>query len=147
MGNGFFLRAEMFFKFVEGLDIYSHDGINVNETLKRKSHGESFITVFESRFGKRGLYILDEPEAALSPRRQTELIQLLHRLEKNDQCQFIIATHSPLLMAYPNADLRYIEDGKFKKKEFHEIEHFKLMRDFYMYPDGFIAGLLQTEND
>jgi predicted ATPase len=147
MTKGFFFRAETFFKFIEGLDERRLNQSYAGVSLKTKSHGESFIEVFKNQFGYKGIYILDEPEAALSPRRQTDLLRLLQELEKREDCQVIIATHSPLLMAYPNADLRVIENGKFEKREFHEVEHFKLLRDFYMYPDGFISGLLQTEND
>lgn len=143
MTKGFFFRAETFFKFIEGLDEHGLNQSYGGRSMKEMSHGESFVQLFKSQFGRRGIYILDEPEAALSPPRQIDLLRLIHDLDKSGDCQFVIATHSPLLMAYPGADLRKIENGRFKKCDFHETEHFKLLRDFYMYPDGFMAGILE----
>lgn len=147
MTNGFFFRAEMFSSFARDIDsIHAYDAYG-GKSLREQSHGESFINIFKNRFGRRGIYILDEPESALSPQRQTELLKLIYELEITGDCQFIIATHSPLLMAYPNADLRMIKNGALEKIEFHETDHFKLLRDFYLYPDGFIQGLLYDDED
>lgn len=155
MGTGYFFRSETLISFVNGLDelanhpdigARAYDGVG-GKSLRKRSHGEGFINIFKNQFGRRGIYILDEPESALSPHRQTELLKLIYDLEKTGDCQFIIATHSPLLMAYPNADLRMIKNGALEKIEFHETDHFKLLRDFYLYPDGFMQGLLYDDDE
>lgn len=128
--DGFFLRAESFYNLASNIDdlgdglIDSYGGIS----LHNQSHGESFFSVFTNRFGGRGIYILDEPEAALSPLRQMAMINLIHELVKNES-QFIIATHSPIIMAYPNADIYIIDEG-FKKVKYEDTEHYQIMRDF-----------------
>lgn len=154
LGTGYFFRAETLLSFINGLEELSKDILIGNsafsgvggENLKSKSHGESFINIFKNQFGRRGIYILDEPESALSPQRQCDLIRLINDLKKTGECQFIIATHSPLLMAIPGADLKMIKNDEFVSCDFHETDHFKLLRDFYLYPDGFIQGLLIDED-
>jgi len=150
--KGFFLRAETYFSFIReiddlaretGTDIYDAYG---GKSLRERSHGESFIALFENRFGDSGIFLLDEPEAALSPSRQLEFLRMLRRYEEGGQSQFIIVTHSVLVMAMPNVDLIRISDGKLERCEFHETEHFKILRDFAMFPDGFIEGVL-LDND
>lgn len=146
MSSGFFFRAETFSSFARDIDsIHAHDGYG-GKSLRKQSHGEAFSQIFSNRFGRRGIYILDEPESALSPQRQVDLICLINELQKTGECQFIIATHSPLLMAIPGADLKMIKDDEFVSCDFHETDHFKLLRDFYLYPDGFIQGLLIDED-
>ncbi|HEY9096577.1 MAG TPA: AAA family ATPase, partial [Hydrogenophaga sp.] len=108
--NGYFLRAESFFNVatqIEALDGEPAAGPRVidgygGQSLHEQSHGESFMALLTNRFGKEGLYILDEPEAALSPQRQLAALSRIHDLVRADS-QFIIATHSPILMAYPGA--------------------------------------------
>jgi len=111
--NGFFFRAESFFSYANYLDQVAQDSGQYTQTyasyggksLHDQSHGESFLSLFKYRYNKQGIYLLDEPEAALSPQRQLSLLVLINDYCKNQESQFIIATHSPILLAYPNADI------------------------------------------
>lgn len=97
--------------------------------LTSQSHGESFLSLFESKF-KDGLFILDEPEAALSPERQMSLVAILNDLVTKNNAQFIIATHSPILIATPNSVVYEIENSKFIEKNYEETKQFNLYKDF-----------------
>ena len=135
--DGFFLRAESFFNVateIERLDsepsfgppvINSYGGVSLHE----QSHGESFWSLVMKRFGGKGIYILDEPEAALSPNRQMALITRIHDLVLKDS-QFIIATHSPILMSYPNATIFQLGEGGISEMVYTETEHFLVTREF-----------------
>jgi predicted ATPase len=135
--DGFFLRAESFFNVateIEALDadpapaprvIDSYGG----KSLHEQSHGESFLTLLAQRFGGHGLYILDEPEAALSPARQLAVLQRIHDLVMQDS-QFIIATHSPILMAYPDAAIFQCSGEGIAPVAYEDTEHFRVTRDF-----------------
>lgn len=134
--DGFFLRAESFFNVateIEKLDegpggppiIDSYGG----RSLHHQSHGESFFTLFTERFGGEGLYILDEPEAALSPTRQMAMISRLHQLVL-EKSQFIIATHSPIIMAYPNAAIFNLATRGITPISYVETEHYQITREF-----------------
>ena len=135
--DGFFLRAESFFNLatnIEHLDeepaasppvINSYGGRSLHE----QSHGESFFALLMNRFGGKGLYILDEPEAALSPARQMAMISRMHDLIQDDS-QFIIATHSPILMAYPDAQIFVLSPDGIKKVRYTETDHFRVTKDF-----------------
>lgn len=139
--TGYFLRAESFHNVateIERLDseppipgvnsppiIHSYGGASLHE----QSHGESFFALMKNRFGKEGLYILDEPEAALSPTRQMAMITLLHQLVAQN-CQFIIATHSPILLSYPNATIYEIRDNGFEKVNYEDTDTFALTKAF-----------------
>lgn len=124
INSGFFLRAETFFDFAKHLDemakdIYSggrkvYDAYG-GKSLNQQSHGEAFLSLFMNRFGGRSLYILDEPEAALSPQRQLAFLRVIHKLEQSNSAQFIIATHSPILMAYPGAMIYQCDQEGFKQ--------------------------------
>ncbi len=150
--DGFFLRAESFFNVateVERLDdepafgppiIDSYGGTSLHE----QSHGESFLALMKNRFGGQGLYILDEPEAALSPQRQLVAVARMHELV-NDQSQFIIATHSPILMAYPDAWIYVCTQEGLVRSDYQSTEHFRVMRDFIANPDQSIRDLLQPK--
>jgi predicted ATPase len=131
--NGFFLRAESFYNLATNIDeldrevpglISSYGG----KSLHEQSHGESFFSVFMNRFGGNGLYILDEPEAALSPARQMAIISRMHELVKQ-KCQFIIATHSPIIMAYPDSTIYEIKE-KIEVSKYEETEHYQIMKSF-----------------
>ncbi|MCX7709723.1 MAG: AAA family ATPase [Clostridia bacterium] len=134
--DGFFLRAESFYNMATTIDeldaepsfgpplISSYGGISLHE----QSHGESFLAVFSNRFRGNGIYILDEPEAALSPSRQMAMITRMHELVKNGS-QFIIATHSPILMAYPNARIYEVKE-QFETVKYEDTEHYQVMRTF-----------------
>jgi predicted ATPase len=135
--DGFFLRAESFFNVateIERLDgagtlgrpiIDSYGGRSLHE----QSHGESFLTLVTKRFGGDGLYLLDEPEAALSPTRQLALLARIHDLVKA-RSQFVIATHSPILLAYPDATIFALEPDGIRRVEYEDTEHFVLTRRF-----------------
>lgn len=131
--DGFFLRAESFYNVATNIDDLERDDPGLlssygGRSLHQQSHGESFFSVFMNRFRGRGLYILDEPEAALSPSRQMSMITKIHELVEQDS-QFIIATHSPIIMAYPNAVIYEIKDV-IKKVNYEETEHYQIMKSF-----------------
>ncbi len=131
--NHFFLRAESYFNVATKIEIedkevyefYVPPIINSygGKSLHEQSHGESFFSLFLNRFGENGLYILDEPEAALSPNRQMAMLARIDQLIKQN-CQFIIATHSPILLSYPNALIYELRDGKIEKVKYEESELF-----------------------
>ena len=147
--DGFFLRAESFFNVateIERLDeepafgpplINSYGGRSLHE----QSHGESFLALIENRFRGKGLYILDEPEAALSPQRQLAVLSLIHDLVL-DKSQFIVATHSPLLMAYPEARIFRCSATGIEEIAYEDTDHFRVTRDFLADPQGMLKTLL-----
>lgn len=110
--------------------------------LDAQSHGESYFKLFRSRFRPSGLYLLDEPEAPLSPNRQLTLIAMLKQMLEQD-AQFIIATHSPILLAYPNATIYNFEHGKIERAEYDELEHVQIMRGFLNNPDAYLKHLME----
>jgi predicted ATPase len=110
------------------------------EGLDAGSHGESFIALFQSRFVAGGFYLLDEPEAPLSPLRQLALISVLKEMV-TQEAQFIIATHSPILMAFPGAEILSFDGGKVRRVKYNQIEHVTLMRDFLLDPGAFTEQL------
>ncbi len=152
--DGFFFRAESFYNVATNIDDlddennslggspslkYSYGGVSLHEM----SHGESFFAVFLNRFGGNGLYILDEPEAALSPNRQMAMISRMHQLV-NQNSQFIIATHSPIIMAYPDAFIYRVDDG-YKRVDYRETEHYQVTRAFLNDPDRML-GILMSDD-
>ena len=114
--------------------------LRYGDGLDTRSHGESFLALFQSRFVPGGLYLLDEPEAPLSPLRQLALISALKEMI-TQEAQFIIATHSPILMAFPDAELLSFDGGKIRPVEFDQLEHVRLTRDFLQDPGAFIERL------
>ena len=146
--DGFFLRAESFYNAASYLDTLDPDVLKSygGESLHSMSHGESFLALVENRFSANGLYILDEPEAALSPMRMLWLMVHIHDLA-DQGAQFIISTHSPLLITLPDSDIiRFTERG-FEHVTYKETEHFRLTRDFIMDPDRMLRILLEEENE
>jgi predicted ATPase len=146
--KGFFLRAETLALFVNTIDRIADEEREITgnariydayggKSLDVRSHGETFMALFEHQFGRQGIYILDEPEAALSPERQLQFLKTLLRMERSELCQIIIATHSPLIMAYPGARLLHLSPDGIRDIEFHETRNFKILREFYVNPDGF----------
>lgn len=129
--DGFFLRAESFFNLATYLDNVgaSFEHYYGGRSLHTRSHGESFLALFEHRFGGNGLYMLDEPEAALSPARQFTMLRYMQQLVKKDS-QFIIATHSPILLAYPNAKIYLFDSTGISETQYENTEHFTLTKDF-----------------
>lgn len=130
--DGFFLRAESFYNVATNIDEIDAIGSYGGISLHSQSHGESFMSLIMNRFKGNGLYILDEPEAALSPYRQMSLISRIHDLVQNDS-QFIIATHSPIVMAYPDSILYELNDD-FKAVNYQDTEHYKIMKSFIGNP-------------
>ena len=145
VSNGFFLRAETFYNFLE----YTLDPemeslhFNYGGNLLEKSHGEAFLTFFKTRLENHGVYLFDEPEAALSPTRQLEFLKILKQVEERRNAQIIMITHSPLLMAYPNADLLLFNHSGIWHSEFEQTDHFQLMTQFYKDPQRFIEKVLE----
>lgn len=147
--DGFFLRAESFYNVATNIDqmdegpsfggqvIDSYGGIS----LHRQSHGESFLALVQNRFGGHGIYLLDEPEAALSPTRLLSLLVLIDDLVKNDS-QLIIATHSPILMAYPGADILQFSENGIQSVPYKETEHYQVTRRFLEDPGRMLRYLL-----
>ncbi len=111
------------------------------ENLDGMSHGEGFLRFFSQRITGKGLYLIDEPEAALSPQRQLSLISIILNKLKTTEAQFIIATHSPIIMAIPDAQILGFKDGSISEIKYEETEHFTLTRDFLKSPDAFLRGL------
>ena len=142
--TGWFFRTESFFSVARYLDEaaqHSMTGGPPPDFLSH-SHGEGFLRVFEERFARQGLYILDEPESALSPSRQIEFLKLLPKRDRSRVCQIIMATHSPLLMAYPGASLVRLTKYGHEPVALEETEHFRIMREFYADPELFIESML-----
>lgn len=141
--RGFFMRAESFFNFASHVDQVGASEAYGGGSLHARSHGEAFLALFENRFGADSFYILDEPEAALSPSRQLVFLSVLKELEAKN-CQLLIATHSPILMAYPGADLLMIDEvGAVERTTFRRTSHYLLYREFIKDPDGFVQGILR----
>jgi predicted ATPase len=158
--DGFFLRAESLYNVASEIDrlgaaddrpgrlpdrfIQSYGG----RSLHAQSHGESFMALALNRFRGQGLYILDEPEAALAPSRQLALLVLIDQHVKQGGSQFIIATHSPILMAYPAAIIYQISpDGTISPIAYEETEHFRVTRDFLNHRQTYLSQLLTDEPD
>lgn len=148
--DGYFLRAESLYNLATDIDemdklpsfdapvIGGYGGVS----LHKQSHGESFLSLVQNRFFGNGLYILDEPEAALSPMRQLTLLTEIDRLVKLDS-QLIIATHSPIIMAYPQAEIILLSLDGIKKTVYNETEHYKVTKLFLDDPDRMIKYLLK----
>ena len=109
--------------------------------LDAASHGESFLQLLQARVVPEGLYLLDEPESALSPMRQLALIFFLHQAMQELQCQFIIATHSPILLAFPQAELLHFSSEGLKAVAYDDLEHVRFTRDFLHNPEAFLRFL------
>ena len=143
--DGFFLRAESFYNVASNVDeldqiaplLESYGG----KSLHEQSHGESFLALVRNRFGGKGIYILDEPEAALSPASQLELLAHIHRLAE-DGSQLLIATHSPLLMTYPGAGLFEIGADGIRQTDYRHTAHYQLTREILENPDRVYRNLL-----
>ncbi|WP_127586543.1 AAA family ATPase [Paenibacillus koleovorans] len=141
--NGFFLRAETFYHFASHLDTMP-DGLLAygGRSLHAQSHGEAFLSLFQHRFGNRkAIYLLDEPEAALSPARQLALLRVIKDLE--GVAQFLIATHSPILLGYPDADILNFDVQPIAKIRYEETMHYILTRRFLERRESVLAELFE----
>ncbi|WP_439622747.1 AAA family ATPase [Gemmata sp.] len=155
-GDSYFLRAESYFNVateIEYLDrefkksglrgeplIKAYGGVSLHE----QSHGESFFALFQNRFGDNGLYLLDEPEAALSPKRQLQFLALLHGYVRRGG-QFVIATHSPIILAYPDALIYQLDASGVREVAYTDTEHYLLTRGFLSNPQRSLDALLTDE--
>jgi predicted ATPase len=144
--TGFFLRAESFFNVATeieqlGPEIAAAYG---ERSLHEQSHGESFLSLMKHRFRPNGLYILDEPEAALSPSRQLSLLVRIHALVKAGS-QFIIATHAPIVLAYPGATIYLLDGSGISRVRYDETEHVSLTKDFLNDRQRFLKRLLAED--
>ena len=147
--DGFFLRAESFYNVASNIDqmdrepgggapvIMNYGGVS----LHKQAHGESFLALAENRFGGRGMYILDEPEAALSPRGIIRLMRRMDELVKQDS-QFIISTHSPMLMAFPDAEVYRIGQDGIRSIRFQDTDHYRTTVRFLQNPESAIEDIL-----
>jgi predicted ATPase len=127
----FFLRAESYYNVASALEELPF-GVPASygeRTPHEQSHGESFLNLALHRFGPKGLYLLDEPEAALSPQRQLSFLARMHQLVEQDS-QFIIATHSPILMAFPQATIYLFSEDGIEKADYEDTDHYQVTRDF-----------------
>lgn len=144
--DGFFLRAESFYNVASNIDELGVVSSYGGDSLHHQSHGESFFAVMLNRFNGQGLYILDEPEAALSPTRQMAMISRMSQLLEEDS-QFIIATHSPILMAYPNAEIIQIENDQLRLTEYEKTEHFQVTKNFLKDYKRITKYLVESPNN
>ncbi len=138
--TGFFLRAESFYNVATEIERLGVEDAYGDRSLHEQSHGESFLALVNNRFGPNGLYILDEPEAALSPSRQLSLLVRIHSLVEAG-CQFIIATHAPIVLAYPGATIYRLDESGISTVAYDETEHVRLTRDFICNRERFLGRL------
>jgi predicted ATPase len=144
--EGFFMRAESFYNFASYIEQVSDLRRFGGKSLHEQSHGESFISLFANRF-EQGIYILDEPEAALSPQRQLSFLKIIHDLVTPGHAQFLIATHSPMILSYPGAVLFNLDGDSIEEIDYRETKHFLITRDFLNSPERFFKHLLATADD
>lgn len=145
--NGFFLRAESFYHFATHIDEVDENGFKDygGKSLLQQSHGESFLSLFLNRFNGEAIYLLDEPEAALSPARQLTLLKIIHDLESQGDSQFIIATHSPILLGYPEADIFSFDNGEISKINYEETDHYNITKYFLENRKRFLHELFKED--
>ncbi len=139
--RGWFFRAESFFSVARYLDSVGSPSAD----FLSHSHGEGFLRFFEERCQRQGIFIFDEPESALSPSRQIEFLKLLRQMEDLRICQVIMATHSPVLMAYPDATLLRLTKGGLEPTTVEQTDHYKTLREFFEDPRGFVEAAIADE--
>ncbi len=144
--EGFFMRAESFYNFASYIEGVSDMRAYGGRSLHQQSHGESFISLFANRF-EQGIYILDEPEAALSPQRQLSFLRIIHDLVTPGHAQFLIATHSPIILSYPGAVLFSLDGDAIEEVDYRETKHFLITRDFLNSPGRFFKHLFGTVDE
>lgn len=149
VNNGFFMRAESFFNFASLIDEIAREDRRVlqaygGRSLHEQSHGESFLSLFNNQF-ESGIYILDEPEAALSPARILAFISVIHELERSGRAQFLIATHSPMLICYPGAAIYQFDENGVNETSYQDTEHFNLTKSFLDNPALYLRHLMNGE--
>jgi predicted ATPase len=141
--NGWFFRAESFFSVARYLDEAAREPLSgPPPDYLSHSHGEGFLRFFKERCQRQGIFIFDEPESALSPSRQIEFLKLMRRMENIGHCQIIMATHSPVLMAYPGAHLLRLTKYGLEPVNVTDTDHYKVMRQFCDDPKGFLDAAI-----
>lgn len=138
IGQGWFFRAESFFTVARYLDAAGSPSAD----FLSHSHGEGFLRFFEERCTRPGLFIFDEPESALSPKRQFDFLKLLRRMQNEGRTQVIMATHSPILMALPGSALLQMSRGGLDAVELEKTDHYRLTREFILDPHGITSAML-----
>lgn len=147
--DGFFLRAESFYNVATEVDRLN-DAADVfldnygGKSLHKQSHGESFLSLIQYRFHGNGLYLLDEPEAALSPQRLLSMLICIHKLVQENS-QFIIVTHSPILLGYRDADIYTFDNEEIKKIRYEETDSYFITKTFLDDPDRMLANLFTPQ--
>jgi len=151
-GHGYFLRAESFFNVASHIDKLDEEPgsgpplkyFYGGQSLHTRSHGETFFTLLDLKFRRNGLFLLDEPEAALSPQRQLSFLVLIYDvLKKYKDAQFIISTHSPVLLGYPKAQILSFDDGKIHEIAYEDTEPFQIVKHFVNDREGILKELLK----
>ncbi|EJP82983.1 AAA family ATPase [Bacillus cereus] len=145
--NGFFLRAESFYHFATHIDHVDGSGFKSygGRSLLKQSHGESFLSLFSNRFNNdKAIYLLDEPEAALSPSKQLVFMKIINDLIKTQNTQFIIATHSPILLGFPNATI-YNFDNKIEQINYEMTDHYNLTKYYMQNRENLLNNLFSNE--
>lgn len=161
--RGFFFRAESFFHFASYLDRLKADLEEIEEEVGRplgsaqvhdayggrslhtRSHGEAFWELFSRRFRTQGLYLMDEPEAALSPLRQLAFLVLLKQMVEEDGSQFLIATHSPIILAYPDAQICSLDRSPLTEVGYEETQSLRIVQGFLSDREGYLRRLFQKD--
>ncbi len=149
INEGFFMRAESFFNFASYIDELAVEDSRIldaygGKSLHEQSHGESFLSLFNNQF-ESGIYILDEPEAALSPARILAFMAVINELEQSGRAQFLIATHSPMLICYPGATIFQFDEDGVRETTYEETEHFTLTKSFLENPKVYLRHLMRNQ--
>lgn len=153
INQGFFLRAESFFQFASHLDQLAEEDPTFNyegyggKSLHEQSHGESFLSLFLNRFGDQSIYLLDEPEAALSPARQLAFLRVIHDLASRGDAQFIIATHSPILLGYPGAQIYNFDASPIGEIAYEDTEHYQITMGFLNRRERYLEELFREDEE
>ncbi|TDQ36779.1 AAA family ATPase [Aureibacillus halotolerans] len=146
--RGFFLRAESFYNFASYLDQNPNLLISFGgKSLLSESHGESFMRLFKEKFNGKALYLLDEPEAALSPQRQLSLLRLIKDSTEVDGAQYIIATHSPILLGYPGATIYNFDAAPLEAIAYEDTEHYSVTKYFVNHRERILHELFKEEEE
>ncbi|MBP6539778.1 MAG: AAA family ATPase, partial [Saprospiraceae bacterium] len=145
-GDAYFLRAESFYNVATKAEEFGVLKSYGGKSLHAQSHGEAFLATLMHKLTGNGLYLLDEPEAALSPARQLTALSLIHQLVQQDS-QFIIATHSPIIMAYPNATIYEFSKDGIRQIDYEETDHYLITKSFLDNPDISLKLLMENEDE
>lgn len=141
--QGSFFSSQLFQHFAQALDEWASADPGIlayfgGKSLLTQSHGESFLSFFESRYKIKGLYLLDEPETALSPKSQLKLLDILNKNARSGAAQFIIATHSPILMSCPGAQIYTFDTVPLSPTTYEETDHYRIYKDFMLNPQKYL---------